>query len=1083
MRIDAIVNKTNMLSFLTLIVLLSACSPKAAQVRPEEQAKAVSISSLEIGKSDDKSILTIKATESLQGNYTVIKVSDPPKVVIEMPTADVGNFEGTIDAVNGVISKVTTSRRDVSGAMIEISLLSLVEHEVKADGNTLEIYLVAPQEEAAPSEKVEEAPIEKAEAGSTPDEKEQSPAEIVVEPKTEEKAEPPKKAIKVKAVEIKKEGKFTRAEIITDGEISDYNVFDLKSPARVVVDVRNAREILAKREIKAVSPHINGARLGRHDGQVRVVFDYKGSVKPYDVVKENDRISILFGKRPETVVAKIEKAAVKEEAPKIEEMTEVEKKPETAAVEPEPAVIEAGAPVEMKTEEAPQAKAEAIPSAEEQAQTPAEIVEEPKKEERAEAPKKALRIKDVKIKKSGKFTSAEIITDGDPSTYKVYDLKSPDRVIVDIMNARDISVKKNIKAVSPHIKGARLGRHDGQVRVVFDYKGSIEPYFVLKGADRITILFGKKPPIVEAKEEKAATKEEVPKIEEKAEEKVTVEEEVKAEAQIAKAELAAAEAKPETKEAALATEEVKEEVKTETRAEVPKEEAKVDEAIAKPVEVADEVKPEVEKVEEKPKVEEAKAKVGTEIKEKIKEEVKAEEKTIAKEKAVAAPAVEAAVEEKAEPELVKKTTAEGASAEMAKAYNGQKVTLEFKDADLKNIFRIIAEVSGFNMIIDSAVVGKVTIRLVNVPWDQALDILLETNNLGMKKVGNVIRVLPAAVVKKEEEEKLASKKAMEKLEDMVTKLIPVSYATAADISSKLKGVMTDRGSTVVDDRTNTIILKDIQKSVDEAVKLVKDLDTPTPQVIIEARIVTANTNFARDLGVQWGAGFAADASHGNPTGYYFPNSYSVAGGGGGSFALNPPATGGVGASSGAGGVVGINFGSINNTLNLDLRLSALESQGWGKVVSSPKIITLDNKEASIQQGISIPFETTSASGTQTTFVDANLNLTVTPHVTADGRLMMKIKVTKNRPDLTFKGASGAPSIDKKEAITEILVKDGDTTVIGGIYEIDKSEKEFYTPFLGKIPILGWLFKSKSKSETKQELLIFITPKIARDKLT
>lgn len=1073
MRIDAIVNKTNMLSFLTLIVLLSACSPKAAQVRPVEQAKAVSISSLEIGKSDDKSILTIKATESLQGNYTVIKVSDPPKVVIEMPTADVGNFEGTIDAVNGVISKVTTSRRDVSGAMIEISLLSLVEHEVKADGNTLEVYLGAPQGEGAPSEKVEEAPIEKAEPGSTSDEKEQSPAEIVVEPKTEEKAESPKKAIKVKAVEIKKEGKFTRAEIITDGEISDYNVFDLKSPARVVVDVRNAREILAKREIKVISPHINGARLGRHDGQVRVVFDYKGSVKPYDVVKENDRISILFGKRPATVVAKVEKSAVKEEAPKIEEKVEVEKKPETAAVEPAPVVTEAATPVEMKTEEAPQVKEEAVPSAEEQAQTPAEIVEAPKKEEKAEAPKKALRIKDVKIKKSGKFTSAEIITDGDPSTYKVYDLKSPDRVIVDIMNARDISAKKNIKAVSPHIKGARLGRHDGQVRVVFDYKGSIEPYFVLKGDDRISILFGKKPATVAAKVEKAAVKEEAPKIEEKAEEKVTVEEEVKAEAQIAKAEMASAAAKPETKEAALATEEVKEEVKTETRAEAPKEEAKVEETIAKPVEVAAEVKPEVEKVEEKSKVEEAKAKV--------KEEVKAEEKTIAKEKAVAAPAVKAAVEEKTEPEPEKKTAAEGASEEMAKAYNGQKVTLEFKDADLKNIFRIIAEVSGFNMIIDSAVVGKVTIRLVNVPWDQALDILLETNNLGMKKVGNVIRVLPAAVVKKEEEEKLASKKAMEKLEDMVTKLIPVSYATASDISSKLKGVMTDRGTTVVDDRTNTIILKDIQKSVDEAVKLVKDLDTPTPQVIIEARIVTANTNFARDLGVQWGAGYAADASHGNPTGYYFPNSYNVSGGGGGSFALNPPATGGVGASSGAGGVVGINFGSINNTLNLDLRLSALESQGWGKVVSSPKIITLDNKEASIQQGISIPFETTSASGTQTTFVDANLNLTVTPHVTADGRLMMKIKVTKNRPDLTFKGASGAPSIDKKEAITEILVKDGDTTVIGGIYEIDKSEKEFYTPFLGKIPILGWLFKSKSKSETKQELLIFITPKIARDK--
>ena len=358
MKIDAILSKTNFYLLLCFMIVLSACSPKVAQVRPEDQAKAMSISSLEIGKSDGGSILTIKASESLQGNYTVIKVSDPPKVVIEMPTADVGKFEGTIDAVDGVISKVTTSRRDISGAMIEISLLSLVEHEVKADGNTLEVYLGAPQGEGAPSEKVEEAPIEKAEPGSTTDEKEQSPTEIVEEPKIEEKAEAPKKALKVKAVEIKKEGKFTRAEIITDGEISDYNVFDLKSPARVVVDVRNAREITAKRDIKAVSSHIKGARLGRHDGQVRIVFDYKGSVKPYDVVKENDRISILFGKRPETVVAKIEKAAVKEEAPKIEEKAEVEKKPETATVEPEPTVTEAAPTAEMKTAEPPQEKPE-----------------------------------------------------------------------------------------------------------------------------------------------------------------------------------------------------------------------------------------------------------------------------------------------------------------------------------------------------------------------------------------------------------------------------------------------------------------------------------------------------------------------------------------------------------------------------------------------------------------------------------------------------------------------------------------------------------------------------------------------------
>ncbi|MBI4746419.1 MAG: hypothetical protein HY786_07750, partial [Deltaproteobacteria bacterium] len=237
MKIDAILSKANFYLLLCFMIVLSACSPKVAQVRPEEQPKAISISSMEIGKSEGGSILTIKATESLQGDYTVIKVSDPPKVVIEMPTADVGNFEGAIDAVNGVISKVTISRRDVSGAMIEISLLSSVEHEVKADGNTLEIFFAEQRLAEAPAveEKVEETKEETKEEINQ--EQAEAPAEVV--------AEAPRKTLKVKAVEIKKEGKFTRAEIITDGEISDYNVFDLKSPNRVVVDVRNAREILA----------------------------------------------------------------------------------------------------------------------------------------------------------------------------------------------------------------------------------------------------------------------------------------------------------------------------------------------------------------------------------------------------------------------------------------------------------------------------------------------------------------------------------------------------------------------------------------------------------------------------------------------------------------------------------------------------------------------------------------------------------------------------------------------------------------------------------------------------------------------
>ena len=827
MRSEAVLKKISIYAVLCLVSIVTACSPIARQVRPEQPVEAASIDKIEVGEVDGRSLLTIKSTAAMQGNYTVVKNVEPPKVVIEMPNVEPANFGGPIDVNNGTIARIETSRMDGKGTRIEVFLSALTEHEVKVNDNALELYFVKAQE-AAEVPKVETPPQEE---------------------KVEEK-------------------------------------------------------------------------------------------------------------------------------------------------------VEAVSPVEEKVVSPP-------------------VVEEPKKIEKA---KKTLKIVNVKVKRLGKYTTAEIITDGEPTAYNVFSLKAPNRVVVDIGNAREILSKKDIKAVSPHIKGVRLGRYDDKVRAVFDYKGEVKPFDVVKGKDRIVIFFGRKPTVTIAKVEK-------PKAVEKAKEEVKVEK--KPEARVTKEEAKVAEAKPEVKE--------------EIKAEAPKEEAKGKE------EVKAEIKQEVPAVKEE----------VTEAKPKPEEVAQINEKKV----------------EKAEfaPEM--KVAEEAPKGGGAKVYTGQKVTLEFKDADIKNIFRIIAEVSGYNMIIDNAVSGKLTLRLVNVPWDQALDIILETNNLGMTKVGNVIRVLPLATIKKEEEEKLASQKAKEKLEDLVPKLIPVSYSKASDISAKLKGVMTDRGTVEVDDRTNTIILKDTQKSVDDALKLVASLDTPTRQVVIEARIVTASTRFSRDLGVQWGAGYAADAAHGNPTGYYFPNSYNIAGGAGGSFALNPPASGGVGPT---GGSIGINFGSINNTLNLDLRLSALESQGWGKVISSPKIITLDNKEASIQQGVSIPFETTSASGTQTQFVDASLNLTVTPHVTGDGRLSMKIKASKNNPSQALRGAGGAPAIEKREATTEILVKDGETTVIGGIYEIDKGESETFTPFLGKIPILGWLFKSRSKTETKTELLIFITPRIVRD---
>lgn len=879
---------TRLLLFLVLCVTLAltACSPKAAQaLKDEPVVSPAAVEKVEVSNLDGRSLLTIVTTTPLRGKYTLLKLPDPPKLIIEMPDVEPGKFSGPIQIGDGTIDRIDISNIKGVGLRFEIGLLSPVEYLVKADNNRLEVYFA----QAPP---VEEAPLVKA----------------LAEAQTEKTQQ--------------------------------------------------------------------GKNLDE---------------RPIEVVKE-EVMPVETAAQPESVVPE-EVKPVEMTAPAAAVQTQVEKKVESVD----------------KTDKAA----------------------------------KDLKLKDVRIKQAGRVTTAEIVTDGDPWDYKVFDLASPSRVVVDILNAREIVAKRKIKVSTTHIKGARVGRYDGKVRVVFDYKGNIKPYEVVKGEDRIVISFGTKPVEPEKKESgikpPVAKKDAGPIKEEKAE-TVPV---AQPPAEVVKVTQAGESQKktPDTKKAEKS--------------------AKVEEVAAESPAVQLAVQPSDTKSVTENKIEHP-AETRPETKEEHKETVLAAEK------------VQPVVESKHEIEI-KQSAVRG---EPSRTYTGQKVTLEFKDADIKNIFRVIAEVSGYNMIIDNAVSGKVTLRLVNVPWDQALDLILETNNLGMTKVGNVIRVLPLAVIKKEEDEKMASKQAKEKLEDLVTKLIPVSYAKASDLKTRLKGVMSDRGTAEVDDRTNTIILKDTQKSVDASVQLVASLDTPTPQVMIEARIVTANTNFSRDLGVQWGAGYSADAAHGNPTGYYFPNSYNVTGGGGGSFSLNPPTAGGVGPN---GGAIGISFGSINNTLNLDLRLSALEKQGWGKIVSSPKIITLDNKEASIQQGFSVPYETTSASGTQTQFVDASLNLTVTPHVTADGRLMMKIKATKNAPSDAFKSVGGVPSIDKKETTTEILVKDGDTTVIGGIYEITKGESETYTPFLGKIPVIGWLFKSKSNTETKSELLIFITPRILQDK--
>lgn len=416
-------------------------------------------------------------------------------------------------------------------------------------------------------------------------------------------------------------------------------------------------------------------------------------------------------------------------------------------------------------------------------------------------------------------------------------------------------------------------------------------------------------------------------------------------------------------------------------------------------------------------------------------------------------------------------------------YSGKKVSFEFKDIDIHNLIRIIAEVSKKNIVVADDVSGKVTIRLRNVPWDQALELILRSKGLGQEDLGNIVRIAPLKQLEEETKLRLEREKAARILEPLVVQLLPVNYATASTMKERVKDVLTDRGTVSVDDRTNVLIVRDTREGIDKARGLIQRLDTATPQVLIESRIVEANTTFARAMGVQWGGGASFSPGTGNPTGLAFPSTVAVSGGStdegnkgtadAPNFAVNLPAAVG----TGSGGALGFVFGSAGGALALNLRLSALENQGAVKTISAPKITTLDNVAAKISQGVSIPFSQVSASGVNTTFIEARLSLDVTPHITADGSILMTIKAENNQPDPSATGANGQPSIQRKEANTQVLVKDGDTTVIGGIYVRRGANSQALVPFFGRIPILGYLFRNHTEIDTRNELLIFITPRI------
>ena len=412
-------------------------------------------------------------------------------------------------------------------------------------------------------------------------------------------------------------------------------------------------------------------------------------------------------------------------------------------------------------------------------------------------------------------------------------------------------------------------------------------------------------------------------------------------------------------------------------------------------------------------------------------------------------------------------------------YSGFPVSLDFQGADLRAVLRTFAEISSLNIVIDPSIQGTVDVALRDVPWDQALDLILRSNQLGCEVDGTIARIVPFRVLQNEqgERQKLADAQALAGELRTITRTL--SYARAEQVQPLLTAtVLSQRGSITTDVRTNTLIMTDLAERLTRATDLVNTLDRPEPQVEIEARIVQTTRDFARRLGVQWGAAGRAAPDLGNTLPLAFPNQVAVGGRTGGTQGPEAVTTGVNMGVIGATSAVGLALGAINGALNLDVALSALEEAGQGRLLSTPRVTTQNNIEARIIQGVQIPIQTIANNTVTVTFRDAALTLIVTPQITAANTVIMRIEVANESPDFS-RSVNNIPPIDTQRALTQLLVNNGETTVIGGIYVSREQSSQDRTPGLYRIPLLGWLFQRNEISDESRELLIFITPRIIR----
>lgn len=416
----------------------------------------------------------------------------------------------------------------------------------------------------------------------------------------------------------------------------------------------------------------------------------------------------------------------------------------------------------------------------------------------------------------------------------------------------------------------------------------------------------------------------------------------------------------------------------------------------------------------------------------------------------------------------------------AENFTGQAIALNFQDISVRTVLQIIADYNNFNLITSDSVTGNITLRLDGVPWDQALDMILKVKGLDKRMVGNILMVAPSDELAEREARDLLARKQVTDLSPLFSEYVQVNYAKAADLASLMKGeetsILSSRGNVSVDERTNTLLIRDTAKSIEDLKRMVSVLDVPVRQVVIEARMVTVKDNIQEDLGIRWGV----TSNNGN-----YATSGNLAGAGsaangaipnlGDRLNVNLPVND-TAASSLAFQVARLADGTI-----LDLELSALEKENKGEIIASPRITTANQKEAYIEQGVEIPYQEASSSGATTTqFKKAVLSLTVTPHITPDDRIILDLVVTQDTQSTVQTGST--PSIDTQRIGTQVLVNNGETIVLGGIYQQQTINSVSKVPVLGDIPYFGWLFRSSSNFNEKKELLIFVTPRVIKENL-